>query len=123
MNTSWLTVVSVVFIAIVTPGPTVLLAMSNGSRFGFGLAGFGIAGAALSDVVLIFAAALGLGAVLAASVFWFTAVKWIGVVYLAWLGVQMLRSTHQLGTVARSTRTDLNNQIGLRRRLFFRVSA
>jgi threonine/homoserine/homoserine lactone efflux protein len=82
----------VAFIGIATPGPTVLLALANGSRFGMRRACFGMIGAVLSDFVLIGAVALGLGALLAASEFWFSVVKWIGVGYLAFLGVTLLRS-------------------------------
>ena len=78
--------------AIATPGPTVLLALSNGSRRGVRGALPGILGAVLSDFVLVGAVALGLGALLAASEFWFSMLKWVGAVYLAWLGVRMLRS-------------------------------
>jgi threonine/homoserine/homoserine lactone efflux protein len=46
----------------------------------------------LSDFVLIGAVAVGLGALLAASEFWFSVVKWVGVAYLAYLGVRLLRS-------------------------------
>ncbi|WP_170334881.1 LysE family translocator [Ruegeria arenilitoris] len=84
-------------IIVMTPGPTVLLALSNGSRFGMAYAGYGIAGAAISDGVLIAAAALGLGAVLITSAVLFNLVKWIGVAYLVWLGIQMLRSSGELG--------------------------
>lgn len=72
----------VAFIGIATPGPTVLLALTNGSRFGVRRAMSGMAGAVLSDFVLIGAVALGLGALLAASEFWFGVVKWVGVCYL-----------------------------------------
>ncbi|WLD99847.1 LysE family translocator [Agrobacterium leguminum] len=82
----------VAFIGIATPGPTVLLALANGSRFGIPRAMIGMAGAVLSDFVLIGAVALGLGALLAASEFWFGVVKWVGVCYLAFLGVMLLRS-------------------------------
>jgi threonine/homoserine/homoserine lactone efflux protein len=82
----------VAFIGIATPGPTVLLALTNGSRYGVKRATAGMAGAMLSDFVLIGAVALGLGALLAASEFWFTVVKWLGAAYLAFLGVTLLRS-------------------------------
>lgn len=99
MEISLLTFALLALVVVMTPGPTVLLALSNGSRFGLVPAGYGIAGAALSDGVLIAAAALGLGAVLATSAVLFGVVKWIGVGYLVWLGVQMLRSSGQLGPV------------------------
>lgn len=83
----------VAFVGIATPGPTVLLALSNGSKFGIRRAVPGMFGAVLSDFVLIGAAGLGLGALLAASEFWFTVVKWIGIAYLAFLGVMLLRSS------------------------------
>ena len=82
----------VAFICIATPGPTVLLALANGSRFGVRRACYGMLGAMLSDVVLVSASALGLGALLAASAFWFAVVKWIGVAYLAFLGAMLLAS-------------------------------
>lgn len=87
----------VAFIGIATPGPTVLLALTNGSRYGIRRALPGMAGAVVSDFVLIGAVALGLGALLAASEFWFSVVKWAGVAYLAFLGMQMLRSNGSLG--------------------------
>jgi threonine/homoserine/homoserine lactone efflux protein len=56
--------------------------------------------------VLIGAVALGLGALLAASEFWFTVVKWVGVCYLAFLGVMLLRSK---GTLDVSMRSESGN--------------
>jgi threonine/homoserine/homoserine lactone efflux protein len=83
---------AVALIAIATPGPTVLLALANGSRFGLRRSVPGMLGAVASDFVLVGAVALGLGALLAASEFWFTVVKWLGAAYLAWLGLRLLRS-------------------------------
>lgn len=91
----------VAFIGIATPGPTVLLALTNGSRFGLRRACFGMIGAVLSDAVLIGAVALGMGALLAASEFWFAVVKWVGVGYLACLGVMLLRSRGALDETLR----------------------
>lgn len=82
----------VALIAIATPGPTVLLALANGSRYGVRRSLPGMVGAVASDFVLVGAVALGLGTLLAASEFWFSVVKWVGAAYLAWLGLRLLRS-------------------------------
>lgn len=93
MNATTLLVFSLVaLVAIATPGPTVLLALANGSRYGVRRAVPGMLGAVASDFVLVGAVALGLGALLAASEFWFSVVKWVGAAYLAWLGLRLLRS-------------------------------
>jgi threonine/homoserine/homoserine lactone efflux protein len=93
----------VAFIGIATPGPTVLLALTNGSRYGVRSSLPGMAGAVLSDFILISAVAVGLGALLAASEFWFSVVKWVGVAYLAYLGVRLLRSKGTLAELADGT--------------------
>jgi len=93
----------VALIAIATPGPTVLLALANGSRLGLRRSVPGMLGAMASDFVLVGAVALGLGALLAASEFWFAVVKWVGTGYLAWLGLRLLRSSGGLDTAAAST--------------------
>ena len=93
MNAATLAVFALVaLVAIATPGPTVLLALANGSRYGMRRSIAGMLGAVASDIVLVGAVALGLGALLAASEFWFSVIKWIGAVYLAWLGLRLLRS-------------------------------
>lgn len=93
MNLTTLLVFALVaLVAIATPGPTVLLALANGSRYGVRRSLPGMLGAVASDFVLVGAVALGLGALLAASEFWFSVVKWVGAAYLAWLGVRLLRS-------------------------------
>lgn len=97
---------AVAFIGIATPGPTVLLALTNGSRVGVRRACYGIFGAILSDFVLIGAVALGLGALLAASEFWFSVVKWVGVVYLAFIGIVLLRSKGTLDVSLNEARPD-----------------
>ncbi len=51
----------VALIGCATPGPTMLLALANGSRYGVGASLAGMVGAVLSDVVLISAVGLGLG--------------------------------------------------------------
>ncbi|KRC21277.1 lysine transporter LysE [Acidovorax sp. Root219] len=73
-----------------TPGPDVLYIVSNalrsGTRAGI-VAGLGIT---TGCFVHIFAAAVGVGALLAASATAFTVLKWVGAAYLLWMGVRML---------------------------------
>ena len=73
-----------------TPGPDVLYIISNalksGTRAGI-VAGLGITAGCF---VHIFAAAVGVGALLATSATAFSVLKWVGAAYLMWMGVRML---------------------------------
>ncbi len=89
----------VAVVAIAIPGPTVLLALANGSRFGVRRATYGMLGAVASDIVLVTAVAVGLGAVLLASEFWFSVLKWVGVAYLVYLGIRLLLSKGHLAAL------------------------
>jgi threonine/homoserine/homoserine lactone efflux protein len=101
MNLSTLSVFALVMlVGIATPGPTVLLAMSNASRFGIRRAGFGMAGAVTADLMLVGLVGLGLGAVLAASELLFVTLKWLGAAWLAYVGFRMLRSQGPIETAA-----------------------
>jgi RhtB (resistance to homoserine/threonine) family protein len=62
--------------------------IAQGRNAGF-MSVFGIS---TGGLVHTWAAALGLSAILAASSFIFSAVKWAGAVYLVYLGIQMIRS-------------------------------
>jgi RhtB (resistance to homoserine/threonine) family protein len=90
-----------------TPGPDVLYIVTNslraGARAGI-VAGLGITAGCF---VHIFAAALGVGALLAASATAFTVLKWAGAAYLVWIGLKILlarapKDTTDLRALARS---------------------
>ena len=82
----------VTVVSIATPGPDTLLALSNGSRFGLKRATWGIIGCIVADILLIAVVATGLGTLFVASPLLFDAAKWIGVVYLAYLGLKLFQS-------------------------------
>lgn len=86
----------VAIVAIAIPGPTVLMALANGSRFGTRRAVYGMLGAVTADVVFVTAVALGFGALLRASEVAFSVIKWVGVAYLAYLGIRLLFSKGKL---------------------------
>ncbi len=83
-------------VGVATPGPTVLLAMSNGSRYGLRHAMVGMLGAVTADVVLVALVALvglGLGVLLDASETAFVTLKLLGAAWLAYVGIRMLMSS------------------------------
>lgn len=81
-----------------TPGPDVLYivthSLRSGARAGV-VAGLGITAGCF---VHIFAAAVGVSALLAASVTAFTVLKWMGAAYLLWIGVKILFSRRSQAT-------------------------
>ncbi|MCY1271924.1 Homoserine/homoserine lactone efflux protein [compost metagenome] len=93
MDASALALYVVAFSAVaMTPGPAMLLALSNGASHGMRVASFGMAGAALSDLLLIGAVGCGLGALLQASEQLFSLVKWVGAAYLLYLAWGLWRA-------------------------------
>lgn len=80
------------FALAITPGPTMLLALSNGIVAGRRVAAYGILGATIANLILIALVALGLGVILAASETLFNALRYVGVAYLCWLGIKLWRS-------------------------------
>ncbi|MBN2428911.1 MAG: LysE family translocator [Deltaproteobacteria bacterium] len=88
----WATFLTAAFLLNLSPGPDMAFILGQtakgGMKTGFS-AMFGIWSGAFLHVIF---AALGLSAVLATSATVFSIVKWVGTVYLIWLGVQALRS-------------------------------
>jgi threonine/homoserine/homoserine lactone efflux protein len=75
-----------------SPGPNGLLALTHGALHGTRKTLFTVAGGAVGFTVLIALSMFGIGALLAQSVAWLTALKWIGGAYLVWLGIQVWRA-------------------------------
>jgi threonine/homoserine/homoserine lactone efflux protein len=73
-----------------TPGPDVLYIISHALRSGARAGVVAALGVAAGCFVHIFAATVGVSALLAASAAAFTALKWIGAAYLVRVGVRML---------------------------------
>jgi len=80
-----------IFLAIPGPGNLALLTSTalGGKRGGISATLGVIAG----DQVLMWAAVAGMAAILKTSTFWFTALQWVGAMYLAYLGLQMIKSS------------------------------
>ncbi|KVL54301.1 threonine transporter RhtB [Burkholderia cepacia] len=102
---SWLPFIATSLLIIVTPGQDMVLVMSRtlsgGTRAGLVTA----AGVSVGLLVHTMLATLGLGALLKASEWLFTALKVIGALYLLYLGITLLRSSGEL-TLASGSGSD-----------------
>ena len=76
-----------------TPGPDVLYVVTHALKGGARAGVVAACGITAGCFVHIFAAAVGVSALLAASATGFTVLKWVGAAYLVWIGIRMLRSS------------------------------
>lgn len=85
----WLFIVAGLLLNV-TPGPDTLYVVGRGVQMGWRGGAVAALGISAGCLVHVFAAAVGLSALLAASSAAFTAVKLIGAAYLLYIGVRML---------------------------------
>ncbi len=89
---TWLTFLAASTALLLIPGPTVLLVLSYALSHGRRVAVSTAAGVALGDLIAMSASLAGLGALVLASATVFSLLKWVGAVYLVWLGVKLILS-------------------------------
>ena len=97
---------SVIAIAtILSPGPGVLLTLTNSIRYGTNGAIGGIFGIAFGTFIIAGVSATSVGVILATSAIAFTIMKYIGAVYLIYLGIKLWNSpTPKMNTKNHTTR-------------------
>lgn len=87
----WLTLLAAATLISLSPGAGAVTAMSYGLSQGVRRAQPAILGLISGYGTQILVVGVGLGSLVAASVTLFTLIKWIGVAYLVWLGIQKWR--------------------------------
>ena len=99
----WLAFVAATVILLVIPGPTILTVVSysvlHGGRATVPL----VTGVALGDSAALALSLAGLGALLSVSAFWFNALKWVGGLYLLYLGITMFGRVYRFHPLRRRT--------------------
>jgi threonine/homoserine/homoserine lactone efflux protein len=89
---SWTAFAAASLVLLAIPGPTVTLVVSYAMSEGRFAAAAIALGVALGDLAAMSLSLLGLGAALTASAALFSIVKWIGALYLVWLGWRLWRA-------------------------------
>ncbi len=114
---TWMTFVLVAIGFSLVPGPAVVAVVSAALRGGFRASLAANAGVLVGDAAFVGATALGLGTLLVASHPLFLAVKWLGIAYLAYLGLRALLARGQAyafdapGAGSRAFRLGLTTQL------------
>lgn len=89
---TWLALLAAALLISLSPGAGAITSMSFGLSHGMRNAVFAIAGLQVGLVLQLLIVGVGLGSLIATSETLFLAIKWIGVVYLIWLGVSRWRA-------------------------------
>lgn len=108
----WLAFLGAAIAISVAPGPGAVQSMATGMTEGLRRGWWSVLGLEVGLMLQLTLVAAGVGAVVAASAVAFTAVKWLGVAYLAYLAVRQWRTAprdlhDQLGATTGSTRRGL----------------
>ena len=97
-------------VLVVVPGPAVFYVITRSVDQGRPAGLASVLGVGVGGLVHAAFAAAGLSAILASSATAFSAVKWLGVVYLIWLGLQRIFLTND-GVVAAATKPERLSRI------------
>ena len=89
----WLAFVGASIAISVSPGAGAIQSMATGLTHGLRRGAWSVAGLQIGLMTQLAVVAIGLGAAVATSVLAFTAIKWIGVLYLIYLAVRQWRTT------------------------------
>ena len=91
---------------VAIPGPNVALIIANTLSYGFRFGALTVLGTTIGVAVQVAVVMSGLAALTSHAVVWLVWIKWIGVVYLIWLGMRTWRSpAGALGEVDPSAQT------------------
>ncbi len=88
----WAAFVAASTIMLIIPGPTILTVISYSVAHGKRAKTPLVLAVALGDSTALILSLLGLGALLATSALWFIVIKWIGGIYLLYLGIKLFRA-------------------------------
>ena len=101
---TWLAFLVAAILISASPGAGVVACMATGTRYGYRRGVFNIFGMQLGAALQLAIVGAGLGAVLATSTAAFTALKWLGVAYLCYLGWRQWRAPVAAVSVADGNR-------------------
>ena len=110
--TAWLSYVAMISALIAFPGPSSLLITLHGYQYGLKRSNFTISGNLLGSFVLMTLSALGLGIIITTSETMFSVVKYLGAVYLIYMGIKTWRKASNHGDSSENIKMDTYESSG-----------
>lgn len=88
----WILYTITVFVASIIPGPSMLLALAHGIKYGAKVSIATALGNTVASVIQASIAVAGLGVILTTSTTLFMIIKYIGAIYLIYLGIKLFKT-------------------------------
>jgi threonine/homoserine/homoserine lactone efflux protein len=104
----WIYYVLAVLVLTASPGPSSLMCMTRAVTFGFGAGVYTALGSLTAITMILSLSFTGLGVIIASSELIFTIVKWVGAVYLIYLGVKSFTSKQENYEIIQPTKSNKN---------------
>jgi threonine/homoserine/homoserine lactone efflux protein len=110
MNLStWWIFVTATFLISAAPGPNMLLIMNQSVRFGLRASIYSMAGCMTALMIMFTLSALGLGVILQQSPAVFDVLRWLGALYLAYLGYKVWTAPVVAASTEENNNLDIKN--------------
>jgi len=110
---------TIITVLLLSPGPSVLLSINNGMKYGVKHAAVGVIGNVIAFQILIILSATGIRATLATSNTFFTVLKILGAVYLVYLGFKLWFTPISAKAAGERYSLQHNSQFNIFKQAFF----
>ena len=88
----WFVYASVVFVASIIPGPSMLLALTHGIKYGYKRSFVTALGNTTASIIQAIIAISGLSIILTTSELLFDIIRYVGAIYLIYIGIKLFRA-------------------------------
>ncbi|WNZ22914.1 LysE family transporter [Leptolyngbya sp. NK1-12] len=115
--TEWITVFVIASLVIISPGPNFFITLRNSLIHSRRAGVYTALGLSIADLIHMTYCLIGIGVVISQSILVFTLLKWLGAIYLVYIGIKSLRTKPQQASTLQPE-VALNNRSAFRMGLF-----
>jgi RhtB (resistance to homoserine/threonine) family protein len=116
--TDWFTISIIAFLVIMSPGPNFVMTLRNSLIYSRRAGVHTAIGLAIADVIHMSYCLIGIGVIISQSILAFNILKWIGALYLIYIGIKSLQAKPQPLIIDASKALAVGDQAAFRMGLF-----